>query len=86
MHEVPLYRLSEVLALKLVSSTVVCFRGTSLIRNSPLLGPYSRPTPRVLEGSKGGGRCLISEVPLYMKGKVLYLSFTISPPSHQLHP
>ena len=24
------------------------YKGTSLIRNSPLLGPYSRPMPRVL--------------------------------------
>ena len=25
-----------------------CYRGTSLIRNSPPLGPYSRPMPRNL--------------------------------------
>ena len=27
------------------------YRGTSLIRNNPLLGPYGRPMPRVLGGS-----------------------------------
>ena len=27
------------------------YRGTSLIRNSPLLGPYGRPMPRALWGS-----------------------------------
>ena len=31
------------------------YRGTSLIRNTPLLGPYSRTVPRVLWWSKGGG-------------------------------
>ena len=29
------------------------------------MGPYRRPIPRVLGGSKGGGRFLISEAPLY---------------------
>ena len=29
------------------------------------LGPYCRPMLRVLEGSQGGGRFLMSEVPLY---------------------
>ena len=38
------------------------YRGTSLIRNTPLLGPYSRT--RVLWWSKGGGLFLMSEVPL----------------------
>ena len=41
--------------------------GTSLIRNTPLLGPYSRTIPRVLGGSYGGGRFLMNEVPLYTK-------------------
>ena len=31
------------------------YRGTSLIRNAPLLGPFSRTTPRVLWWSQGGG-------------------------------
>ena len=39
--------------------------GTSLIRNTPLLGPYSRTIPRVLWWSQGGGLFLMSEVPLY---------------------
>ena len=37
-------------------------RGTSLIRNNPTLGPYSRPVPRALWWSWGGVR--MSEVPL----------------------
>jgi len=39
-------------------------RGTSLIRNRTHLGPYSRPMPRALWWSLGGGRFLMSEVPL----------------------
>ena len=31
------------------------YRGTSLIRNRPLLGPYSRTIPRVIWWSVGGG-------------------------------
>ena len=41
------------------------YRGTLLIRNSAPLGPYSRPMPRVLGGSQGGGRFLMGEVSLY---------------------
>jgi len=41
------------------------YRGISLIRNTPLLGPYSRTIPRVLWWSFGGGLFLMSEVPLY---------------------
>jgi hypothetical protein len=37
-------------------------RGTSLISNTPLLGPYSRTIPRVHGGPKGGGLFLMSEV------------------------
>ena len=40
-------------------------RGSSLIRNTPLLGPYSRTIPRVLRWSWGGGLFLMSEVPLW---------------------
>ena len=39
-------------------------QGTSLIRNCRPLGPYSRPVPRALWWSQGGGRFLMSEVPL----------------------
>ena len=41
------------------------YGGTSLIRQRLPLGPYSRHIPRVLWGSKRGGLCLMSEVPLY---------------------
>ena len=34
------------------------YRGTSLIRNHPPLGPYSRPMPRALWWFQGGGRFL----------------------------
>jgi len=39
------------------------YRGISLIRNSAPLGPYGRPMTRALV-VLGGGRYLISEVPL----------------------
>ena len=35
------------------------------MRNTPLLGPYSRLMPRDLWWSKGRGVFLMSEVPLY---------------------
>ena len=38
------------------------YRGTSRIRNTPLLGSYSRTIPRVLRWSWGGGLSLMSEV------------------------
>ena len=38
--------------------------GTSLIRNSAPLGPYSKTMPRALWGSYGGNGVLMSEVPL----------------------
>ena len=38
------------------------YRGTSLIRNHPLVGPYGRTMPRVLGWSKGGGLFLIREI------------------------
>ena len=38
----------------------------SLLENSPLLGPYRRPTPRVLGGSYEGGRFLMSKIPLHI--------------------
>ena len=40
----------------------VCYRGTSLIINTPFLAPYSRTIPRVLWWSQG--LFLMSEVPL----------------------
>ena len=41
------------------------YRGTSLIRHSPPLGPYSRTMSGVLGGSKEGGMFLMGELPLY---------------------
>ncbi|KAJ1491230.1 hypothetical protein T484DRAFT_3222922 [Baffinella frigidus] len=43
-------------------SQTVPYRGTSLIRNRPPLGPYSRPTPRALWWSLGGWAFLMSEL------------------------
>jgi len=42
----------------------VRYRGTSLIRNRHPAGPYSRTRSRLLWRSWGGGRFLMSEVPL----------------------
>ena len=53
MSEVPLY--------------LPFYRGTSPTRKRTPLGPYRRPMPRVLGGSYGGGRFLMSEVPLWVK-------------------
>ena len=41
------------------------YRGTSLIRNYPSLGPCRRPLRRVLGGGLGGWVFLMSEVPRY---------------------
>ena len=41
------------------------YRGTSLIRSNPPVGPSSSPMPRDLRGSYGGGHFLMGEVPLY---------------------
>jgi len=35
------------------------YRGTSLIRKRPTLGPYTRPMPMALWRSEGGGRFLV---------------------------
>jgi len=43
-------------------------RGTSLIINVLRLGPYSRPMPRALRWSYGGGQLLMSEVTLHTCG------------------
>ena len=40
------------------------YRGTSIIRNCLLVGPYSRTMPRALRWSLGGGQFLIGEIPL----------------------
>ena len=41
-------------------------RGTSRIRNSPLLGPFSRTMSRAIWRPQGGGVFLMSEAPQYM--------------------
>jgi len=41
------------------------YRGTSLIRNNPLPGSYSRIMSRAISWPWGGGVFLMSEVPLY---------------------
>jgi hypothetical protein len=41
------------------------YRGTSPIRNRPLLGRYSRPMPRASWWSYWGGQFLMREAPLY---------------------
>jgi len=40
------------------------YRGTSLIRNAPPIGPYSMPMPRALWWFWGGVLFLMSVVPL----------------------
>ena len=55
----------ESIAESIVKSTrlsVWVYRGTSLIRNTPLLGPYGRTLPRVLWWSEGEELSFISEV------------------------
>ena len=42
------------------------YRGASLMRGTPLLGPYSRSDLGSYGGPIGGGLCLMSEVPLYI--------------------
>ena len=51
--------------------TTTTYRGTSLMSNTPLLGPYSRTIPRVLWRRKGGGLFLMSEVPLHPQNRAL---------------
>ena len=74
MSEVPLYLKAEIVPGAERGSgppesnrggRSALYRGTSLIRNSPLLGPYSRTVSRALWWPPGGGLFLISEVPLY---------------------
>ena len=43
------------------------YRGTSLIRNSAPVGPYSRTIPRALWWSQGVEPFLMSEAPLYSR-------------------
>ena len=45
---------------------VLRIQGYLTYKNRLPLGPYRRPMSRVLGGSKGGGRFLMSEVPQYI--------------------
>jgi hypothetical protein len=44
------------------------YRGTSRIRKRTPLGPYCKPMPKGLGGSKGVGCFLMGEAPLYDTG------------------
>ena len=55
MSEVPLYLMISRPSSEIrVAFALGTYRGTSLIRNTPLLGPCSRTIPRVLRWSYGG--------------------------------
>ena len=54
------------------------YGGTSLIRKRPPLGLYRRPMVRVLGGSYGGGRFLMSKVPLYFQNPMRPVSVNYS--------
>ena len=62
----PIPMMSEVPIVSLFTLVPILhsYRGTSLIRNSAFLGPYSTIMSRALWWSEGGGG-LMSEVPLY---------------------
>jgi len=71
MSEVPLYPTTDAPHHRhirhfppLAPATCDTYRGTSLMRNNPLLEPYSRTTPRVIRWSWGGGSFLTSEASL----------------------
>ena len=71
MSEVPLQ--APHLKTPLQRPTSARYKGTSLIRKHPPLGPYSKDMPRPLWRSKGERRFVISEVPLYLQN----LAFSI---------
>ena len=47
------------------TSTAAMYRGTSLIRNTSPVGPYSSPLPRDLWGSLGAAAASYEQVSLY---------------------
>ena len=65
--------MSEVQDVEFRVQELVCrvYRAASLIRNTPLLGSYSRTSPRAIWWSWGGGLFLLSEVPLYFGGIIV---------------
>ena len=48
----------------MVVQEIPWYRGTSLTRGPPPLGPFRKPMPGVVRGSEGGERILMGEVPL----------------------
>ena len=54
----------EVVEAATAADTVEADRGTWLVRKRTPLRPYSRPVPRVIGGSFGGGYFLMGGVPL----------------------
>ena len=66
MSEVPLWgspcNAGQGLGVTIAARSIRVYRGTSLIRNTPLLGPYSRNMPRALWKPWEGGLFLMSEV------------------------
>jgi len=85
MSEVPLYRcwFKRYRNLRSLWATLITqsYRGTSLIRNNPPVGPYCSPPPKGLWLYEGGGLFLMSEVPLYFARFTKLLSglYTHSP-------
>ena len=70
MSEVPLYEQNPAESDR-ASQYRRVKSSTSLVRNTPLLGPYSRTTiPRSYGGPGGGRLFLMSEVPLYQRNPV----------------
>ena len=55
---------NAVLALAAVDQALSTHRGTSLIKDCPPIGPYSRNMHRALWRSLGGVQFVMSEVPL----------------------
>ena len=84
MSKVPLYKglasriLQVAMGAKLTPQRA--YMGTSLIKNSAPLGPYSRPIPRDLCRSQGGGQFLMSEAPMQV-----YLAEKKTPPPQDHH-
>ena len=54
------------------------YRGTSLTRKQNPLGPYSRPTPRVLGGSQGVGVFLWARYPCMEESGVLDMGIRVT--------
>jgi hypothetical protein len=70
MGEVPLYGARGVLRMEFLRRSTytapprASYRGTSLIRPPPPVGPYTRTMSRAVWWSQGGVPFLMSEVPM----------------------